>query len=54
MLKKDEYILNFIIFYDELHFDVNGNVEKQNGRKQCDSKPETEFEVTMWCAVSSR
>ena len=46
---------------DEVHFDLNGNVNKQNCHIWSESNPEIIHEtnlyserVTMWCTVSSR
>lgn len=61
MVEDDENILNCIFMSDEAHFDLNGNVNKQNCRIWSDSNPQILHEtglhplrVTVWCAVSSR
>ncbi|XP_053946986.1 uncharacterized protein LOC128855816 isoform X2 [Anastrepha ludens] len=61
MVEEDQNMLNCLFMSDEVHFDLNGNVNKQNCRIWSTSNPqilhETELHplrVTVWCAVSSR
>jgi len=54
-------MLSCLFMSDEAHFDLNGNINKQNCRILSASNPqilhETELHplrVTVWCAISSR
>jgi len=61
MVEEDGNMLNCLFMYDEAHFYLNGNMNKQNCRIRSASNPqilhETELHplrVTVWCAVLSR
>jgi len=61
MAEEDNNFINCLFMSDEAHFDLNGNVNKQNCRIWSQSNPEILHEtelhperVTVWCAVSSR
>lgn len=61
MVEEDGNMLNCLFMSDEAHFDLNGNINKQNCRIWSASNPQTLHEtelhplrVTVWCAVSSR
>lgn len=61
MAEEDNTLINCLFMSDEAHFDLNGNVNKQNCRIWNESNPEMLHEtelhperVTVWCAVSSR
>ena len=61
MVDEDENMLNCLFMSDEAHFDLNGNVNKQNCRIWDAQNPQVLHEkelhplrVTVWCAVSSR
>lgn len=61
MAEEDNNFINCLFMSDEAHFDLNGNVNKQNCRIWSQSNPQILHEmelhperVTVWCAVSSR
>lgn len=61
MLDEEELDLDDVFFSDEAHFDLHGNVNKQNMRYYATGNPQITCpkplhspRVTVWCAVSSR
>lgn len=61
MLEADSTLIDHIFMSDEAHFDLNGNVNKQNCRFWAETNPNNIHEVelhpervTVWCAVSSK
>ncbi len=61
LLEEKEVNLEDIFFSDEAHFDLHGNVNKQNMRYYAECNPKITCpkplhspRVTVWCAVSAR
>lgn len=61
LIENDPTVIDNLFMSDEAHFDLNGNVNKQNCRFWAESSPHVIHEVklhpqrvTVWCAVSSK
>lgn len=61
LMDNDSTLIDHLFMSDEAHFDLNGNVNKQNCRIWAESNPKAVHEVklhpqrvTVWCAVSSK
>ena len=61
MVEEDGNMLNCLFMSNEDHFNLNGNINKQNCRIWSASNPQilhqTELHplrITVWCAISSR
>jgi len=59
IVEKDANFINCLFMSDEAHFDLNGNVNKQNCRIWAEGNPQNIHpvmlhaeRVTVWCAVS--